>query len=324
MIQRFIYGFILVGSAFCMVLLDAGLADRAGAGRVGELIQRGTFIPIMFAVLAVGGAIEMLRLLRAGGLRPHRSVVIGMTLLMILTPWLSATRLLGDAAADQEGFRWQLVWVGLLALLTAAAQMRRPVNQAALADMATTFLVPICVGLLPSFALQLRCSRDIPGSDGAWWMVVFLSVTKASDIGGYIFGTLFGRHKLIPKISPGKSVEGMIGGILASALMALGFFSIHNILSHFISAGSGWIVGMERMTAGVRSLEVWQVLLFGVLMSIFGLLGDLFESLFKRAAGKKDSASIIPGFGGVLDLIDSPIMAAPVAWFVLTVWWNVV
>ena len=136
-----IYGFILVGTAFCMILLDAGLADRAGPGRIGGLVQRGTFIPILFALVAVGGAIEMLRLLRAGGLRPHGTVVIGMTVLMVLTPWLSATRLLGDAAADQEGFRWQLVWMGLLVILTATAQLGRLVEKAAVPGPA-----PICPG----------------------------------------------------------------------------------------------------------------------------------------------------------------------------------
>jgi CDP-diglyceride synthetase len=88
--------------------------------------------------------------------------------------------------------------------------------------------------------------------------------------------------------------------------------------------GSSVLIGLEEVTRTIRSLDLWQAIVFGVLMSVFGQLGDLFESTVKRAAGKKDSASLVPSFGGMLDLIDSPVFAAPVAWFVLTVWWDVV
>jgi phosphatidate cytidylyltransferase len=86
--------------------------------------------------------------------------------------------------------------------------------------MAATLLMVFYVGFLGSFGLQLRCGRDIPGQEGAWLLLITLLVTKASDIGAYFVGTTMGRHKLIPGISPAKSIEGAVGGLMASALVA--------------------------------------------------------------------------------------------------------
>jgi phosphatidate cytidylyltransferase len=172
--------------------------------------------------------------------------------------------------------------------------------------------------------VQLRCNPDVPGPDAAWWVLVFLAVTKVSDIGAYLVGSAIGRHKLLPAVSPGKSVEGALGGIAASVLLAVVFFRLYDFLCGLLSIDHEVTLAAEQMTCGFRSLELWQVIVFAVLMSVFGQLGDLFESVLKRAAEQKHSASLLPGFGGMLDLIDSPLMAAPVAWFVLTVCWNAV
>ena len=322
--QRICYGFIAICTVFCIVLLDAYLADIAGGGRLGELASRGTLIPVFFAVLVFGGALEMLRLIRAAGLRPHGFIAVVMSLVLLLSPWWCAARLLGDRPSDVEGVRWQLVWLAATVLATAVAQLRRGVTRTAVGDMAATWLVVLCLGLLPSFAVQLRCNPDIPGPDAAWWVLVFLAVTKVSDIGAYLVGSAIGRHKLLPAVSPGKSVEGALGGIAAGVLLAVVFFRLYDFLCGLLSRDHDVVLAVEQMTHGFRSLELWQVIVFAVLMPVFGQLGDLFESVLKRAAEQKHSASLLPGFGGMLDLIDSPLMAAPVAWFVLTVCWNAV
>ncbi len=322
--QRFFYGFIAISTVLCIVVMDAYLADTSGAGRFGEIVGRGSLIPVFFAVLVLGGAREMLRLIRATGLHPHSYIAVVMSLLLLLSPWLCAGRLLGERPSDVEGARWQLVWLAALILATVLAQVKRGVTRTAVVDVGVTWLMVLCLGLLPSFAIQLRCSPDLPGADAAWWVLIFLAVVKVSDIGAYLVGSAIGRHKLMPTVSPGKSIEGAVGGILASVLLSVILFALYDVLLSFSSGSSDFAVWLEMVTHGFRQLELWQVIVFGALMSIFGQVGDLFESVLKRAAQRKDSASVLPGFGGMLDLIDSPLVAAPVAWFVLTVCWNAV
>lgn len=184
-------------------------------------------------------------------------------------------------------------------------------------------MITLYLGLLPSFAMQIRCSSETPVPDGAWLVLIFIAVTKASDIGGYLIGSTIGRHKLLPAVSPGKSIEGTIGGVLTSVLTAVFLRKLYYLLPQIITSQGATIGPLGDIISGFHSLQLWQVIVFGVLMAISGLMGDLFESILKRAARQKDSSSMVPSYGGVLDLIDSPVMAAPVAWFVLTVWWEI-
>ena len=121
---------------------------------------------------------------------------------------------------------------------------------------------------------------------------MFVFVIKSADIGAYSIGTLFGKHKFSPKISPKKTWEGMIGAIAAAMIVAIGFARSCDIMS------------------------LWAAIVFGFCFAFIGQLGDLAESMIKRDAEQKDSASKIPGFGGVLDVIDSPLVAAPFAYMV--------
>ncbi len=321
--QRFLYGFMAISTVLCIVVLDAYLADTAGGGPVGELVSRGTFIPAFFILLVAGGLREALRMVRAVGLNPHAGLAVVMSLLMLVSPWLCATRLLGDRPSDVEGVRWQCLWLALLVLATAVAQLRRGVAREAIADIGATWLIVLWLGLLPSFAMQLRCNPDVGGSDGAWWVIIFLALTKVSDIGAYLVGSAMGRHKLLPGVSPAKSVEGAVGGVFASVVTALIVFELYGFVWETIVVADPTL-GPGTLMHGFWMLNTWQVIVFAIVMSVFGQLGDLFESVLKRAAERKDSASLLPGFGGALDLIDSPLMAAPVAWFILTVCWNAV
>jgi phosphatidate cytidylyltransferase len=123
-------------------------------------------------------------------------------------------------------------------------------------------------------------------------------VVKLGDIGAYTLGRLFGRHKMAPVLSPGKTWEGALGAVLAACL-------------------GGWLSGfwlVPAMTTATGTVETWRWLVYGVLVGVFGLLGDLAESLIKRDVGRKDSSTWMPGFGGVLDILDSILFAAPVAY----------
>ncbi|QBH95650.1 phosphatidate cytidylyltransferase [Limnobaculum zhutongyuii] len=124
---------------------------------------------------------------------------------------------------------------------------------------------------------------------GAWWLLYVMFLVWGADSGAYAFGRLFGKHKLAPKVSPGKTLEGLVGGLISSALLAW-LFSLYAPLH----------------------ISLNTLLISSVLAVLASVLGDLTESMFKREAGIKDSGNLIPGHGGVLDRIDSLTAAIPV------------
>lgn len=153
--------------------------------------------------------------------------------------------------------------------------------------------------MLGSIALM----RNAAGEAGPFWVVIALAIIWGSDTGAYFAGRFLGKNKLSPKVSPNKTIEGAIGGMLASILFTFGF----NLL--FAKVGTGWV-----------ELNVWQVLLIAIPGNILGQTGDLCESLVKRAHDVKDSGTIIYGHGGMLDRIDALILASPWFYVFVTVW----
>jgi phosphatidate cytidylyltransferase len=134
-------------------------------------------------------------------------------------------------------------------------------------------------------------------ADGKYYVLYFILVTKFSDTGAYAVGSLIGRHKMIPRISPGKTWEGFGGAIVVSTGASVAFASL---------AGSH----LPGMTLG-------HAVVLGVLLSVSAVVGDLIESIFKREAGVKDSGSFFPGIGGILDLLDSLLFNAPLMYLYL-------
>ena len=126
-----------------------------------------------------------------------------------------------------------------------------------------------------------------------------ISAVKGADIGAYFTGTAIGRHKLIPWLSPGKSVEGLIGAILFGSLITYGLVSV---------------LPKDSVISALSNLGTFKLILLGGCLAIVGQLGDLSESLLKRDANMKDSASFIPEFGGFCDLLDS-VLPAGFIWF---------
>jgi phosphatidate cytidylyltransferase len=135
------------------------------------------------------------------------------------------------------------------------------------------------------------------GGDGKFYVFYFILVTKFSDTGAYVVGSLIGKHKMIPRISPGKTWEGFAGAIVVSTGASLVF--VHFFSSH--------MKGMNPIHA----------VILGVVMSSTAVIGDLIESLFKREAGLKDSGKFFPGIGGILDLLDSLLFNAPIMYLYL-------
>jgi phosphatidate cytidylyltransferase len=133
--------------------------------------------------------------------------------------------------------------------------------------------------------------------DGRWWIAYLLVVTKITDVGAYFAGSLWGRRKLAPAISPKKTIEGAIFGLACAMAASLAFSLLGNYAGPF----------------RLRTLE-W--LFLGGLLGAVGQFGDLSESLLKRDANKKDS-NALPGVGGVLDLVDSILFNAPIIYIYL-------
>lgn len=145
--------------------------------------------------------------------------------------------------------------------------------------------------VLTTLSLLVRDS----GIAGPYWILMVMAVTWSSDTGAYFAGKNFGKHKLYEAVSPNKTIEGALGGMAASVGVAF-------LCNYLFSLDASW-----------TTLEAWQVVLMAIPANILGQLGDLSESLIKRAHGVKDSGTIIPGHGGMLDRIDALIFASP--WF---------
>jgi phosphatidate cytidylyltransferase len=169
-------------------------------------------------------------------------------------------------------------------------------NTAGILAISTTLFGLMYVPWLLNFIQKINFFPGLDGN-GKFYVLYFIVVTKFSDMGAYAVGSLIGRHKMIPRISPGKTWEGFGGAIVVSAGASVAF-------AHFAGAR---LLGMTTTHA----------IIIGVILSMTAVVGDLIESLFKREAGVKDSGSFFPGIGGILDLLDSLLFNAPIMYLYL-------
>lgn len=330
MIQRIWYGLLAVFACIAIVLLDISIAHWADATRWwGRLLSHGSVIPLLSALLVLLGAVELKKMLAARGIRAHMGFAGFIICALMLSPWLSAAWLLGERADQVEGLYWQLAWIALGAVGAGVLAVRRGDVHGSMSSFGATMFAIIYLGLLPSFAILIRCNVNYLEPDGAWMLLAILLITKFCDIGGYLVGVTLGRHPLAPSISPNKTIEGTVGGMIASGLLAVGLLAFASFIEGLGYApwDSPEVFAFGRSLTRLGELE-WLtgyagVAVFGGIVALAGQFGDLLESCFKRDAGFKDSGRIIPGFGGVLDLIDSPTLSFPVAWFLLTAVWRV-
>ena len=202
--------------------------------------------------------------------------------------------LIGCIAQMVVAFLYGAQALGVTFLLAVALLVMwrgsEPVPGAA-ADVTHGVLATAYPALLGGFAMLMLASPD-----GAWRTFTFVAVTVASDIGGYAVGVLVGRHPMAPSISPKKSWEGFLGSVLFCMLIGV-------VCVTFTPVQGPW----------------WAGLILGALLAPAATLGDLAESALKRDIGIKDMSSILPGHGGMMDRLDSLVVAAPVCWLVLTV-----
>ncbi len=176
-----------------------------------------------------------------------------------------------------------------MVLLLFGNQFYKQGTNDAIKNVSVTIFGIIYTFYLLSFVMLLRHMQN-----GFGVILLVLLITKGGDIGGYFFGSWFGKHKLT-SISPKKTIEGVIFGLLSSVAIAVGLNSL----------------------PGMKILPIHIIIPFGLLLSAVGIFGDLIESVMKRDVDVKDSSGVIPAFGGILDLIDSLLLSLPVAYYFL-------
>jgi phosphatidate cytidylyltransferase len=267
------------------------------------LVAGGAPLAALLAVASAVAAWEFYRLARSAGNQPFDDIGIG---LAGLTPLAVHARYLGLYAVRPVD-----VLVVLLIVCTLALWMRGSQGQP-MASLGVTVLGVLYTGCTLSFAYMLRYheyalggrqivigSLHVPIAAGGALVGLPVILTWLTDIGAYTFGRLMGRRKLMPAVSPGKTVAGAVGGVATS------------IVATYLYV---WFVLRPVAQLGLTPLGV---IVFGLAVSVAAQAGDLFESLLKREAGVKDSSQLIPGHGGVLDRLDSLFFVLPVAYLLL-------
>jgi phosphatidate cytidylyltransferase len=283
-------------------------------------ISASVLIPVSIVFIYIGGvwyilyvlgllslvASEYAGLMHVGGLRPSRPIVLGAVVVFVLGAFLTAP---AGREAVAPLARLTLTWpewalgTALVLCLGAMAwhvfDYERGADGASVnspgSDWALTVAGGLYLGLCASYFVQLR---EGLGDDGRWWILVVLSGQWVSDAAAMLVGRRFGRHKLSPRASPGKTWEGYFGGVLGAALMS----ALVAILAVWLSGGAvhfTWPAGLA----------------VGALCGAVTPLGDLGESLFKRQVHVKDSGTAVPGHGGMLDRTDSQLWAVLIGYY---------
>ncbi len=282
-----------------------------------RLITAAVLIPAVIYIIAQGGYLylatvlafgllaqsEFYRLIEDKGARPLKGLGLSFGAAVICVAYVGS-----------EYFAMLLMTASLLVLMVA--QLRKAQITEALASISGTFFGVFYVAWLLSHAVLLRFfyqaaqshydsaqlfSLGLDPESGIFFMVYALTVVVNCDAGAYFAGRAWGRRKLAPEISPNKSVEGAIGGVVWGTIAGLVVKAVFDFFWPGLSAALPWDVAIP----------------FGVVLCIVGIIGDLVESLLKRDADVKDTGALLPGMGGVLDRIDAPLLALPVTYYML-------
>jgi phosphatidate cytidylyltransferase len=262
----------------------------------------GVWLLPLLLVVCVMATEEVLSLLRSKDYEPTTAAVyLANVGIPLAAAWPILPRLIGTRWPAMEMFGGSGLPLAALAgsfVLVLVCEMRRFREPgSAIVHVALTTFAIVYIGLLASFWALLRLHFD-----NGWGMVALFSmllIVKMADTGAFATGKLLGRHKMTPVLSPGKTWEGTAGGLLTACITSWLFF---------VYAAPA-IVGSTYVAP-----PAWAAIVYGLLLAVTGMIGDLAESLLKRDMGRKDSSTWLPGLGGVLDIIDAPLVAGPVAW----------
>jgi phosphatidate cytidylyltransferase len=274
---RLIFGTLMTVFFAAIVIFDGWLDGTLTASAADDKPVQGTILCILIALLVIPAQLELSKLAAAKNLKIFSPISI-IASILFATSWYWPQFL----QIEPRIYLYSISAFVLMALLLY--QYIGYGTSAVLANCGANYFSIIYLGLLGAFILAVRIDF------GPWALLMFVFVVKSADIGAYLFGSFFGKHKFSPEISPGKSWEGMAGAVATATIVAILFARCCDIMV--------W----------------WLAVIFGFCFAFIGQMGDLVESMIKRDAKQKDSASKVPGFGGILDILDSPLLAAPFAY----------
>jgi len=271
----------------------------------------------LVGVLTVIATVEYFRMLKAGGVKcfPRYGILLAVVYSATLYWMLLATEKMDDAVmATQSGHRIAALqeWFDGAAIFAALAgsfflQLRYPIRGLeALQTVASNLLGFVYLAFLFNFSARLVFLVPGPGEvPGAMVLLWMIAVTKFTDMGAYIVGSMIGKHKMIPHVSPGKTWQGFGGAIFFALLAGCGLYALFK-------------EDMPNFATGLHVLGGWgHVVVLSIVLCLLAVVGDLAESVVKRSLSVKDSGQMLPGIGGALDLIDSLCFTAPVLYFYL-------
>lgn len=283
--QRLITGPLLIAFILGIVWLDASLDQRAAdAG-----LPPGLVLFSLAALLAVLIAREVVAFMRAAAIPAS---LFASVIAALLGLFGTAGSALFRAPSVVSGALSTALVLMLVVALLRMSRERDPKGSLMLAG--GTLLVGVYGGVLLGFWMLVRLEHS------PWLLVGAILTTKACDIGAYFTGMAIGRHKMIPWLSPKKTWEGLAGGAVAATIVGAS-------LAHWSS----------RLPEAADHVPWWLGAAGGALAAMLGQAGDLAESAFKRDAGLKDSGKTVPGMGGVLDVLDSPLFTGPLVYWLL-------
>lgn len=258
-----------------------------------RFVREYVFLGLML-LLAWAGLREFYDLVERRGLICFRRWGLFHGLLLMVATFYYLTHATGHQRLPSKANDFETSVLVIFVLGLCVRQLAAKNNPAGLNAVSTTLFGLLYVPWLLNFIQKITF---FPGIDGRFYVLYFIGVTKFSDLGAYVIGSLIGRHKMIPRISPGKTWEGFGGALVISTAASFIFASI---------AGDK-LPGMAPIHAVV----------LGVVLGCSAVVGDLIESSFKREAGVKDSGKLFPGIGGILDLLDSLLFNAPLMYLYL-------
>jgi phosphatidate cytidylyltransferase len=248
------------------------------------VIMTGGWLLTAVAVVVLGYAsLEYYRIFHKGGYQPSAPVLIaGVTGLVLFRQF--------------SGFTGSDLVFSLVILLAMATQVLsyEKGDKTAAVDFNITLGGILYLGWLGAYIISVR---NLP--NGVWWLLLVLPASWLCDGAAYFIGRRFGRHKMSPRVSPKKSWEGYLAGIVGAALGTMLLAALWNLRA--------------------PEINLWHGLIIGIVVAVITPLGDLGESMLKREFGVKDSGHVLPGHGGILDRIDSWLWAAAVGYY-LIVW----
>lgn len=278
--HRLLFGTLMIIAFVGLVLLDGRLDGSLGKHLPNAPVQA-TIFTVLIALLAIPAQLELGNLIKQTGGHLLASVTIPATILLAITFYVAQ-----HFDTHRPFTAWLLFIPAFSFLALFLAQALKFGTEGTIRNVSASFFSIIYLGLFCMFILGIRILW------GPWVLLFFVFTIKSSDTGAYTFGRLFGKHKLCPRISPGKTWEGLAGAAAVAAVVSF-------VFSHYC----GIMTGLQAVA-------------FGAVFGVLGQLGDLVESMIKRDAASKDSSNKIPGFGGLLDVIDSPLATAPAAFAV--------